>query len=78
MFAAPQYRRSIVEALRFVRKTATGGNEFPIGTVDFTRPRFRRALAAAELACKLDEPESAHGKIFKQFAEGMDNIRGGD
>jgi hypothetical protein len=67
-----------VEALRFVGKTVTSGNEFPIGTLDFTRPRFRRALAAAELACKLDEPGSDHGKIFKQFIEAMDNIRRGD
>jgi hypothetical protein len=78
VFVAPQYRLSIVEALRFVGKTVTSGIEFPIGTLDFTRPRFRRAVAAAELACKLDEPGSAHGKIFKQFIEAMDNIRRGD
>jgi hypothetical protein len=74
VFATPQYRRSIGEALRFVGKTVTGGNEFPIGTLDFTRTKFRRALAAAELACQLDEPGSAHGKIFNQFTEAMENI----
>jgi hypothetical protein len=67
-----------VEALRFVDITATGGREFPMGALFFTCKRFRRALAAAELACKLNEPESARSKIRKQFAEGMDNIRGGD
>lgn len=71
-------RSKVVEALRFVGKIVINGNEFPIGTRDFTWPCFRRELAAAELACKLGEPESAHRKIFKQSTEGMDNIRRGD
>ena len=74
VFAAGQYRRSIIEALRYVSKTFTRGNTFPIGTMDFTYVRFRRTLAAAELACQLDDPGSAHGKIFNQFLASMEGI----
>lgn len=73
-FAAPQYRCSIMEALRYVGKTATGGNEFPIGTMDFTRKRFQRALSAAELACQLDERVCAYGKTLNQFVETVQTI----
>ena len=74
VFSASQYRRAILDALRFVGRTVTGGNTFPIGTLDFTRQRFHRVLAAAELAGQLDEQGSAHGKLFNQFTVAMENI----
>lgn len=74
VFSAPQYRRSILDALRFVGRTVTGGNPFPIGTLDFTRHRFRRVLAAAELAGQLDELGNACGRSFNQLKVAMENI----
>lgn len=74
MFSAAQYRRSILDALRYVQKNYTGSNQFPVGTFDFSPQRFRRTLAAAELACGLDEPGAACNKIFNQFVEATQNI----
>lgn len=74
VFAARQYRRAIWESLREAGKMITGGNKFPLGTMDLTRERFRRLATAAELAWQLDQPGTQYGKVYHQFVEIMQNI----
>ncbi|NBV25377.1 MAG: hypothetical protein EBS05_26120 [Proteobacteria bacterium] len=78
VFSASQYRHAILEALRFVGRTVTGGDVLPIGALDFTRQRFQRVLVATGLALQLDEPGSAFGKKLNLFAMAMESIRRAD